>query len=30
VYFKLSRKNPEFGFLPLSSKPVWLKIGHLI
>ena len=29
VYFKLSRKNPDFGFLPLLSKPVWLKIDHL-
>ena len=30
VYFKLSKKNPDFGFLPLSSEPVWLKKPYLI
>ena len=30
VYFKPSRKNPYFLFLPLSSQPVWLKIHCLI
>ena len=29
VYFKLSRKNPDFGFLPLPSEPVWLKTPYL-
>ena len=27
--FKPSWKNPDFGFLPLPSKPVWLKNDHL-
>ena len=30
VYFKPSRKNPDFIFLPLPSKPVWLKNPYLI
>jgi hypothetical protein len=30
MYFKPSRKNPDFGFLPLPSKPVWLKNPYLI
>ena len=29
VYFKPSRKNPDFGFLPLPSKLVWLKNSYL-
>ena len=31
VYFKPSRKNPDFYFLflPLSSELVWLKTRHL-
>ena len=29
VYFKPSRKNLDFGFLPLPSKPAWLKNDHL-
>ena len=29
VYFKLSRKNPDFGLLTLLSKSVWLKTDHL-
>ena len=29
VYFKPSRKNQDFLFLPLSSVPVWLKIRYL-
>ena len=29
VYLKLSRKNPDFGFLPLPSEPVWLKNLYL-
>ena len=29
VYFKPSKKNPDFGFLSLSSKPIWLKIDYL-
>ena len=29
MYFKPSRKNPDFGFLPLPSKPAWLKNDHL-
>jgi hypothetical protein len=29
VYFKPGRKNPDFGFLPLPSKPVWLKNPYL-
>jgi hypothetical protein len=27
VYFKHSRKNPDFLFLPLPSEPIWLKIA---
>ena len=30
VYFKPSRKNLNFWFLSLSSKPVWLKTPYLI
>ena len=30
VYFKPSRKNQDFLFLPLCSVPVWLKIRYLI
>ena len=30
VYFKPSRKNSDFGFLPLPSEPDWLKNYHLI
>ena len=29
VYFKPCRKNQDFGFLPLPSKPVWLKNRYL-
>ena len=29
VYFKPSRKNQDFLFLPLCSVPVWLKIRYL-
>ena len=29
VYFNPSRKNPDFGFLPLPSEPVWLKTPYL-
>ena len=29
VYFKPSKKNTDFGFLPLPSKPAWLKNDHL-
>ena len=29
VNFKPSRKNSDIGFLPLPSKPVWLKNDHL-
>jgi hypothetical protein len=29
VYFKPSRKNPDFGFLPLPSKLVRLKNPYL-
>ena len=29
VYFKPSRKNPDFIFLPLPSELVWLKIRYL-
>jgi hypothetical protein len=29
VYFKPSRKNSDFLFLPLPSEHVWLKIHHL-
>ena len=29
VYFKPSRKIPDFLFLPLSFELVWLKIGYL-
>ena len=30
VYFKPSRKNQDFLFLPLSLQPVSLANGHLI
>jgi hypothetical protein len=30
LYFKSSRKNPDFLFLPLPSELVWLKIHHLM
>jgi hypothetical protein len=29
VYFKPSKKHPDFEFLPLPSKPVWLKNPYL-
>ena len=29
VYFKPSRENPDFGFLPLPLMPVWLKNPYL-
>ena len=29
VYFKSSRKNQDFLFLPLPSVRVWLKIRYL-
>ena len=29
VYFKPSRKNEDFVFLPVQILPVWVKIGHL-
>jgi hypothetical protein len=29
VYFKPSRKNKDFGFLPVPIVPVGVKIGHL-
>ena len=30
VYFKSSRKNKDFVFLPVPILPGWLKILHLI
>ena len=30
VFFKLSRKNPDFLFFPLPSKPGSMKNDHLI
>ena len=30
VYFKPSRKNKDFVFLPVPILPGWLKIPHLI
>ena len=30
VYFKPSRKNKDFVFLPVSILPGWLKILHLM
>ena len=29
VYFKPSRKNSDFLFLPFPSEPLWLKIHHI-
>ena len=29
MYFKPSRKNTNFGFLPLPSMTIWLKNDHL-
>ena len=30
VYFKPSRKNPDFGFLPLPYVLVWLKKPYIL
>jgi hypothetical protein len=30
VYFKPSRKNKDFVFLPVPILPGWLKVLHLI